>query len=409
MDLCYEDILTEPFVISQTTLQELEDIKNNIHKSPESKTKAQAAVKFLTNHPNLYYVFPMTTDILNFIKKCHMIDSPDNRICASAAYFSKCMVADDEPIEFLTMDLSCRNIAQNIFNLAICNDEVLLSRINKEYTGYQEVVMSEEVMADFYQNPTKNTWRLFNNEYIIIKNEVGELVDIKKWDGEAYVRINDAPLKSKFYGDVKAYNGDMYQRIAIDALRSNKMIMIKGRAGTGKSYLAMAYMMHALETHKIDKIICFCNTVATANSAKLGYYPGSRDEKLLDAQIGNFLKSKFGSRDQVDRMMKDDQIELYPMSDIRGFETGDNPCAVYITEAQNLNIPLMKLALERISANSICILDGDYNAQVDLATYAGSNNGMRRVSKVYRNMPFYGEVKLINNYRSDISNIADLM
>jgi predicted ribonuclease YlaK len=69
----------------------------------------------------------------------------------------------------------------------------------------------------------------------------------------------------------------------------------------------------------------------------------------------------------------------------------------------------MKLALERISSNSICILDGDYNAQVDLATYAGSNNGMRRVSKVYRDRPFYAEVTLINNYRSDISNIADLM
>lgn len=59
--------------------------------------------------------------------------------------------------------------------------------------------------------------------------------------------------------------------------------MIQGDAGTGKTLLSLGYLFYELDKGTIDKIIVFCNTVATKNSAKLGYYPGSRDEKLLDS------------------------------------------------------------------------------------------------------------------------------
>ena len=100
--------------------------------------------------------------------------------------------------------------------------------------------------------------------------------------------------------------------------------------------------------------------MATRNSAKLGFYPGTRDEKLLDSQIGNLLISKIGSRIEVERLLDDGILVLLPLSDIRGYETPDYS-GVYISEAQNLDIELMKLALTRIGENSICIIDGDDN------------------------------------------------
>jgi len=130
--------------------------------------------------------------------------------------------------------------------------------------------------------------------------------------------------------------------------------------------------------------------VATAGSAKLGYYPGDRTEKLLDSSIGNFLISKLGAREAVERLIEEEQLLLLPMSDIRGFDTTGMKAGIYITEAQNLTIDLMKLALQRIGEDSICILDGDNEAQVDLGLYAGSNNGLKRVSEVFRGQPFYG-------------------
>lgn len=69
----------------------------------------------------------------------------------------------------------------------------------------------------------------------------------------------------------------------------------------------------------------------------------------------------------------------------------------------------MKLALQRVGEDSICILDGDSDAQVDLSMYAGSNNGMRRVSQVFRGQDIYGEITLPNIYRSKIAKIAQGM
>lgn len=70
--------------------------------------------------------------------------------------------------------------------------------------------------------------------------------------------------------------------------------MLRGPAGSGKSLLSLGYLFQKLESNEIDKIIIFCNTVAARNAARLGFYPGSRFEKLLDSQIGNMLSSKLG-------------------------------------------------------------------------------------------------------------------
>jgi len=138
-------------------------------------------------------------------------------------------------------------------------------------------------------------------------------------------------------------------------------------------------------------------------------YPGSRTEKLLDSQIGNFLSSKLGDTIAVEKLIADGSLILLPLSDLRGYDTSGLNAGIYITEAQNLDIDLMKLALQRIGEDSICILDGDDTTQVDMAIYAGLNNGMRRVSQVFKGESIYGEVTLNNIYRSQIAAIADRM
>jgi len=121
--------------------------------------------------------------------------------------------------------------------------------------------------------------------------------------------------------------------------------MIKGPAGSGKTLLSLGFLFSQLEKGKIDKIIVFCNTVAAKNSAKLGFLPGTRDEKLLDSQIGNLLISKIGGRTEVERLVDEEKLVLLPMSDIRGYDTTGMRAGIYISEAQNLDISLMKLAL----------------------------------------------------------------
>ena len=82
---------------------------------------------------------------------------------------------------------------------------------------------------------------------------------------------------------------------------------------------------------------------------------------------------------------------------------------IYISEAQNMDISLMKLALQRIGSDSICIIDGDDKTQVDDISFAGANNGMRRASKIFRGTNVYGEIELKNIHRSAIARIAENM
>jgi predicted ribonuclease YlaK len=121
------------------------------------------------------------------------------------------------------------------------------------------------------------------------------------------------------------------------------------------------------------------------------------------------LSAKLGDRSVVEDMIRKEELVLLPLSDIRGYDTSGMCAGIYISEAQNLDIELMKLTLQRIGEDSICIIDGDYNAQVDDVHFAGSNNGMRRASKVYRGEDIYGEVTLKNIHRSRIARIAEKM
>ena len=79
----------------------------------------------------------------------------------------------------------------------------------------------------------------------------------------------------------------------------------------------------------------------------------------------------------------------------------------YIMEAQNLDIELMKLAIQRVGDDCQLIIDGDDNAQIDSQAFEGLSNGMKRVSKVFRGQSFYSEIELINIYRSKWAEIAD--
>ena len=205
--------------------------------------------------------------------------------------------------------------------------------------------MSEEEMSDFYSHPNENLYNLYINEYILVKNEKNEIVDSLCWIGNEYRHINYETFQSKMFGNVKALSGDPYQALLADSLINNKITMVKGPAGTGKTYLTLAFLLNQLERGRIDKIVVFCNTIATKGSAKLGYYPGTRDEKLLDSQIGNLLISKIGSRMIVEEMIEREEIVLLPLSDIRGYDTSGMNAGIYISEAQNMDIDLMKLTL----------------------------------------------------------------
>lgn len=399
--------IEEHIVISTITLQELEKIKSSNDKEPSVRAAARQVLHKLREHPKAYEVMIYNDEeqILQPIKKLLLPINNDTKILGSAVYYDS-VYHPDETI-FITNDLALAAMA----NLFFGEDSIqsIPEEEPDEYVGYKEVVMSNEEMADFYSSPSSNPYNLYINEYLIIKNTHGEVVDKILWAGDCYRKISYETFDSQHFGKVKPYSNDIYQQLAADSFTHNKITMIKGPAGTGKSYLALGYLFSLLEKHKIDKIIIFCNTIAVKGAARLGFYPGDKDEKLLDSQIGNLLNSKIGDKIEVERLISENKLVLLPLADARGYDTSGMRAGVYISEAQNMDINLMKLSLQRIGEDSICIIDGDDKTQVDDNAFAGASNGMRRASKIFRGHDIYGEIKLTNIHRSKIAEIAEEM
>ena len=393
------------FYISSVTLEELENIKTSSSKDQDIKYRARQLLHLLFENKDKYKVVifqkEWETAISNF---SYLSDNNDSKIIYSA-FITDTGISFD--LVFKTDDLCCAALAKQIgLTVETTYEQMKLDN----YTGFIEKTISNEELVAFYSKSnleTENHFNLLENQYLIVKDENGEVADSFKWKNGNYEQVLFPVLKTDMFGMIKPK--DEYQKLAIDSLLSNKITVLRGPAGSGKSYLSFAALFQKLEKHEIDKIIIFCNTVATANSAKLGFYPGSRNEKLLDSQIGNFLSSKLGDSVAAERFIAEGKLALLPMSDIRGYDTTGMKAGIYITEAQNLDIELMRLALQRVGEDSICILDGDDQAQVDLSIYGGTNNGLRRVSEIFRGADFYGEVTLQKIHRSRIAELAQLM
>ena len=398
----------DTIIISSITLKELENIKTSMNKDARIKYSARKLLHLLDENPDKYICHIYKNYMDETLTRNSLEITNDTRILATAFdYYNKIKEKDD--FYFITNDTALKMLSSiyfkpyQILKINISNDD--------EYSGYLEVQFEPEEMADFYSNPQEygQKLKILSNQYINIYNSENELVDTLCWTGENFRQLKYTKFSSKWLGDIKPYRGDIYQAMVADSLINNKMTIIKGPAGTGKSHLALGYLFSLLERGKINQIIIFCNTVATKNSAKLGFYPGSKDEKLLDSQIGNFLASKLGGTMGVEQLIDENKLTLLPMSDIRGYDTSGMNAGIYITEAQNLDIELLKLALQRVGEDSIIILDGDTKSQVDLIDYEGSQNGMRRASQVFRGHDIYGEVELKKIHRSKIAEIANSM
>lgn len=396
-----QEAFKSEFYICNVTISELEHIKTSNTKSEEVKWQASKVVHLLDENPDKYTVIMSRESKAAEIAKEYDLDlNNDLKIISTAL-----MVNTNTPITFVTGDFSCKNIATMLdLKTTYTNEDML----NDKYCGYKEIKMSGDEMAKFYGHEiinNLNSYDLLENEYLLIKDDKDAIVDKYKWTAEGYIKLAYRHFNSEMYGKVTPK--DEYQALALDTIMSNQISMLRGPAGSGKSYLAFGYLFSLLERGKIDKIIIFTNTVATKGSARLGFYPGTREEKLMDSQIGNFLSSKLGDRYVMEELIEQEKLLLLPMSDVRGFDTSNMNAGIYITEAQNMDVSLMKLALQRVGEDCICILDGDDKCQVDMSGYAGIYNGLKRASQVFRGHDCYGEVTLKNIYRSKIANIAE--
>lgn len=253
------------FMISSITLKELENIKTSASKDTDIKFKARNILRLLSDNSNQYEVVPYYNSFNSALEDNSILsDNNDSKIIITAYYTNKTC-----PIVFITADLSCFMIAKAV----LPQENVGLLKENQlKYYGYETIQCSnDDQFAAFYtdlHNSEKWNNSMNINEYLLITDENNNIVDKYKYTEEGFKGVPFICFDSKMFGKIKPK--DEYQACAMDSLKNNKITMLRGCAGTGKSYLAIGYLFSLLEKGDIDKIVIFCNTIATLGSAKLG-------------------------------------------------------------------------------------------------------------------------------------------
>ena len=379
-------------IISSKTLEELENIKASSHKDNDIKYKARVAVRAIREQkPEIVVVQKSDYDK---IEELGLEITNDNLIIASAWRYSQ-----ENSIVFVTQDVLCSLIAKTYFGLDV---EELKLKSDDIYKGFRVVQPTDEELSQVYSKDNcENIFGCLVNEYVIINDSDGNFCDVVKWTGEKYATLNTKPFKSRAFSNVKPL--DEIQRCAFDSIVTNDITVLYGRSGSGKTTIPLSYIMSNVESQKYKKCVIIYDFETLKGAKTLGFTPGTLNEKIItQGAIGNILSSKFGDMSEVERLMASGMIEIIPTANIRGYEiSSDEIC--FVTEGQNLDTYTLKTIIQRCKAGAKIIIEGDIIEQHD-------NNrevGLLKMIEVFKGYKSFGCVKLKNNYRSEIGELAD--
>jgi phosphate starvation-inducible PhoH-like protein len=164
----------------------------------------------------------------------------------------------------------------------------------------------------------------------------------------------------KYVKNVKALSEAQQQ--FMDAIDASSVVLALGPAGTGKTYLAIAKAVEALEAGKVSRIVLSRPAVEAGES--LGFLPGDLNEKLAPylRPLYDALTERLGVK-RLKAMIADGIIEIAPVAYMRGRTLSE--CFVVIDEAQNCTYGQLKMLLTRLGWRSTMVLTGDPD-QTDL-------------------------------------------
>ena len=170
------------------------------------------------------------------------------------------------------------------------------------------------------------------------------------------------------------------QKNYVDAIDTHTVVFGIGPAGTGKTYLAVAKAVQALQSKQVTRIIL--TRPAVEAGEKLGFLPGTLSEK-----IDPYLRPLYDALhdmldpDSIPRLMTSGTIEVAPLAYMRGRTLND--AFIILDEAQNTSAEQMKMFLTRLGFGSTMVITGDVT-QVDLPT--GTASGLRAVREILSNI-----------------------
>jgi PhoH-like ATPase len=432
-------------VLAPTVLEELDRFKRDTGELGRNARSAIRALDALREHGRLGEGVQMKNGgVLQVVVDADIASTlspfgldpkvPDNQILGVALALTreqekvakrdrkKTPAADPEVrsrVIFVSKDINAR-VKADALGLNVMDFEQQTVDVDTLYTGHRDVLTSAVEIDRFYDEkelplptePAKRNPPFMPNEFVLLKDET----DPKH---TALARL-DLP-KGKFRlltADFdRAWNiapRSAQQRMSLELLLDDRvqLVTLVGRAGTGKTLLALAAgLQQVLRVKRYEKIIVSRPIVPLGRD--IGYLPGDKDEKLSAWMGPIFDNLKYLCHGQnlnrgttvltPEKLIDQDFLELEALTYIRGRSIAD--VFMIVDEAQNLTPHEIKTIISRVGENTKLILTGDPN-QIDNPYLDAGSNGLTYCVERLKNSPLHGHVTLAKAERSPLAELA---
>ncbi|WP_285117491.1 PhoH family protein [Leifsonia sp. fls2-241-R2A-40a] len=322
----------------------------------------------------------------------------DSRILAVALNLSN----DGLAVTVVSKDLPLRVKAASI---GLAAEEYRHEQaVDSGWTGFAELDLGSDQMAALYEDEWMRTDQAVGlpvNTGLVIHSDRGSALGRVVADGEVKLVRGDR--------DVFGLHGrSAEQRLAIDLLLDPEIgiLSLGGRAGTGKSALALCAGLEAVLERRQHKKIMVFRPLYAVGGQELGYLPGDAGEKMNP--WGQAVFDTLGalvSQNVLDEVLDRGILEVLPLTHIRGRSLHD--AFVIVDEAQSLERNVLLTVLSRIGQNSRVVLTHDVAQRDNLRV--GRHDGVASVIETLKGHPLFAHVTLTRSERSAIAALVTEM
>jgi PhoH-like ATPase len=277
--------------------------------------------------------------------------------------------------------------------------------VDSGWTGQAEIKITSEQMNDLYDNEVvtiEETKGLPVNTGLVISSDRGQCLGRLGRNGQVHLVRGDR--------DVFGVHGrSSEQKLAIDLLLDSDVgiVSLGGRAGTGKSALALCAALEAVMERRAHKKIMVFRPIYAVGGQDIGFLPGTEGEKMNP--WGQAIFDTLGalvSKEVVNHVVERGILEVLPLTHIRGRSLHD--AFVIVDEAQSLERNVLLTVLSRIGQNSKVVLTHDVAQRDNLRV--GRHDGIAAVIEALKGQDLFGHVTLQRSERSAIAAlVTDLL
>ncbi len=343
------------------------------------------------------------------------LKNPDHIIIATAKAIDSQEAYKNRKTILVSRDINMRVICDSIgISAEDYTSEKAVGTSDELYTGFVTHAVDDQIIDRYYEGEAitidedEVSQKWYPNQYVMMVSNSNE-----KKSALARFKNHFTPLQkidNKNIPDWSIDSRNKEQAFAIDMLMDPnvKIVSLIGRAGSGKTLLAIAAGLQqtiGLRTDENHYSRLIVSRPVQPLGKDIGFLPGTMEEKMLPwlMPIQDNLKFLMGDRANMEMYMEKGKIEIEALTYIRGRSIAN--AFIVIDEAQNLTKHEIKTIITRIGEGTKIVLTGDIE-QIDNVYVNETSNGLAHAVENFKQYPISGHVTFTKGERSELATLA---